>query len=179
MSAGDFGTVMRDIFDPASRTSFAWKRWTTMRGHRTHVFSYRVPLRLYTLDYQGEQRDRVQTTKVAYRGLVFVDKKFSMIVRITHEALNIPPSFPVKEASETLDYDFTKIGDNAFFLPLVATLQTRIQMYSGAMWTMNVKEFRLYRKFSADAVIKFDGQEVPQLPLNKTREQPLQTQPPK
>ncbi len=176
-SMGDFGTTMRDIFDPDSRTTFAWERWTTLRGRRTLVFSYRVPLRLYTIEYRGEQKDRVQRIKVAYRGSLFVDKELNSIVRITHEALNIPPSFPVREAKETLDYDFIKIGDREFFLPLVATVQMHIQMYSGGVWTKNVKEFRLYQKFSADAVLKFDGQELPPLPEDKIKEQPPRPQP--
>jgi len=37
LSMGDFGANMRDIFDPASQATFAWKRWTTLRGRRTHV----------------------------------------------------------------------------------------------------------------------------------------------
>jgi hypothetical protein len=78
----------------------------------------------------------------------------------------------VQEAKETLDYDFTKIGDSEFFLPLVAELR----MHSGRVWTKNVKEFRLYRKFSADAVIKFDSEEMPPpLPEEKTKEQPPQS----
>ena len=72
-----------------------------------------------------------------------------------------------------LDYDFTKIGDSEFFLPLVAS----IRMHAGREWSKNEKEFRLYRKFSADAVIKFDDKEMPPLPDDKTKEQP--PQPPK
>jgi len=179
LSEGDFGTTMRDIFDPASGASFAWEGGTTLRGHQTQVLSYRVPLRLYAIEYQGEQEDGVQRTKVAYRGSLFVDKESHTILRITHEAVNIPPSFPVRDARETLVYDFVRIGDSDFLLPLVAVLQMRIQTFSGAVWTKNVKEFRLYQKFSADAVINFDGKELPPLPLDKTKEQPLQTQPPK
>jgi hypothetical protein len=176
-SMGDFGTDMRDIFDPASHATFSWKRWTTLRGRRTHVFSYRVPLEFskYTIGYQDGQKGDVQRIKVDYRGSVFVDKELHTIVRIAQEALNIPPSFPIKQAEETLDYDFTKIGDSEFFLPLVANLK----MLSRSVTTKNVKEFRLYRKFSADAVIKFDGQELPPLPDDKTKEQPPQPQPPK
>jgi len=175
LSMGDFGTTMRDIFDPKSHTSFAWERWTTLRGRRTHVISYRVPLEFsrYTIEYQGEQKDDVQRITVGYHGSVYVDNELHTIVRIAQEAQNIPPSFPVQAAKETLDYDFTKIGDSEFFLPLVANLQ----MHSGRVWTKNVKEFRLYRKFSADAVIKFDGAELPPLPDDKTKEQP--PQPPK
>jgi hypothetical protein len=176
-SMGDFGTDMREIFDPASHASFAWKRWTTLRGRRTHVFSYRVPLEFskYTIEYRGEQNEqKVQRIKVGYWGSVFVDKELNTIVRIAQEALNIPPSFPIRQAQETLDYDFTKIGDSEFFLPLVANLE----MHSRSVRTKNVKEFRLYRKFSADAVIKFDGRELPPLPDDKTKEQPPQPQSP-
>ena len=162
LSMGDFGTIMRDIFDPASHTSFAWEKWTTLRGRPTQVFSYRVPLPLYTIAYQGERYDGVQKAKVAYRGSVFVDKEFHTIVRITHEALNIPPSFPVREATETLDYDFIRIGEGRFFLPLANDLQMHIRTYNGGLWTKNEKAFRLYRKFSAGATIKFDAQELPQ-----------------
>ena len=172
MSMGDFGTTMRDIFDPASHASFAWDRWTTLRKRRTHVFSYRVPLEYsrYTIEYQGENKSDTQRITAGYHGSVFVDKDLETIVRITQDADSIPPTFPVSEARETLDYDFTKIGDSDFFLPLVAT----VQMHSGRLWTKNVKEFRLYRKFSADAVIKFDGTELPPLPEDKTKEQPPQ-----
>ncbi|HTT64367.1 MAG TPA: hypothetical protein VMG35_21095 [Bryobacteraceae bacterium] len=177
MSMGDFGTDMHDIFDPASHATFAWERWTTLRGRRTHVFSYRVPLEFsrYTIEYQGEQKDDVQRIRSAYHGAVYVDRDLGTIVRITMVAENIPPTFPVREARETLDYDFTKIGDNDYFLPLVAD----VRMHAGRVWNKNVKEFRLYRKFSADAVIKFDDKELPPLPEDKTKEQPPEPQPPK
>jgi hypothetical protein len=86
----------------------------------------------------------------------------------------MPPSFPIKQAEQTLDYDFTRIGDSEYFLPLVANLE----MHSRGTLTKNVKEFRLYRKFSADAVIKFDGRELPPLPGDRTKEVPSRPQPP-
>ena len=110
---------------------------------------------------------------VGYHGSVFVDKESHMVVRIVVEAENIPASFPVRSVKETLDYDFTKIGDREFLLPLV----NDVRMHAGRMWTKNLKEFRLYRKFSADAVIKFDNEELGPLPDNKTKEEPQPTQP--
>jgi hypothetical protein len=175
-SMGDFGTDMRSLFDPASHASFAWKRWTTLRGRRTHVFSYRVPPEFsrYTLSYEGERKGDGQRIKAGYRGWVFVDQELKRIVRITQEPVNVPPSFPILQAEETLDYDAAKIGDSEFFLPLVASLRMHSR---GGVWTKNVKEFRLYRKFSSDAVIKFDGRELPPLTDDQTREQPPQPQP--
>jgi hypothetical protein len=170
LSMGDFGTTMREIFDPSSHTHLEWERWATLHGHRTHVFAYRVPLEFtqYTIEY-GETKGDSQRIKVGYHGEIFVDRELHTIVRITQEADNIPPTFPVREAKETLDYDFAKIGDSEFLLPLVADMR----MHAGREWTKNVKEFRLYRKFSADAVIKFDAEQAPD---DKTKEQ---TPPPK
>jgi len=167
-SMGDFGTDMRSIFDPASHAAFAWKTWATLRGRRTQVFSYRVPQEFskYRLAYEGDRKGDVQKLRVGYRGSVFVDPELKRIVRITQEPLNIPPSFPILQAEETVDYDFTKIGDREFYLPLVASLKMHSR---GGVWTKNVKEFQLYRKFSADAAIKFDGQEPPD---DTNRDQP-------
>ena len=80
----------------------------------------------------------------------------------------------MRQVKETLDYDFTKIGDREFLLPLVAD----VRMHASRVWTKNVKEFRLYRKFSADTSIKFDGSDLPPLGDDQTKEQPPQPQPP-
>lgn len=175
ISMGDFGTTMREIFENASHTYFEWERWGKLRGRIAHVFKYRVPLQYsrYSIEYQGEQKGDVSRIYVGYHGQIFVDKEYHTIVRITQMADNIPITFPVEEARETLDYDFTKIGDSEFFLPLVADMR----MHAGRIWNKNVKEFRLYRKFSADAVIKFDDKELPPLPDDKTKEEPPQPQP--
>lgn len=170
VSMGDFGSTMYDIFDPASHATFVWKRWTMLRGRLTHVLNFRIPLEhsKYAIEYQGEHGRDAQKITVAYRGAVFVDNDMNTIVRIEQEPVNIPPSFPIRQAQATLDYDFTKVGDREFFLPLVATLEMHGR---GDMRTKNVKEFRSYQKFSADAVLRFDGQELPPLSDDKTKEQ--------
>ncbi|HUO29065.1 MAG TPA: hypothetical protein VMU80_07610 [Bryobacteraceae bacterium] len=175
LSTGDFGTTMREIFQAASRTHFEWLRWGKLRGRIAHVYQYRVPLEFsqWSIEYQGENKDDTQRILAGYHGLIFVDKELHTIVRITQEAENLPPTFPVQAAKETMDYDFTKIGDSEFFLPLVDDLR----MHSGRLWNKNIKEFRLYRKFSADSVIKFDDKDLPPLPDDKTKEEP-QPQPP-
>jgi hypothetical protein len=169
-STGEFGTMMREIFDPQTNTRFEWERWGGLRKRWTHVFSYRVPLDYskYSIHYANDAKDPGTTAVVGYHGSIFVDRDTNMVVRITIDADNIPASFPVRQAKETLDYDFTKIGDREYLLPLVADLR----MHSPRLWSKNVKEFRLYRKFSADASIKFDGAELPPLSDDQTKEQP-------
>ena len=166
-SMGDFGTTMNAIFDSATHAGFVWKRAVILNGRPMHVFSFRVPVEFskFIIEYRGdEEKHDLQRVKVAYRGSVFVDQELNTVVRIVREAVSIEPAFPVKQAEQTLDYDFTQLGDRKFFLPRVASLQMRSR---GGMLTKNVKEFGSYQKFSADAVLKFDDQEpTPQTGAN-------------
>ena len=140
--------------------------WATLRGKRTYVFSYRISSANsdYTIDWQRQQQ-----IIIGYRGFVYVDKDSHAVLRITMEAVDIPTSFPVQQASTILDYDYVKIGDRESLLPLKAEVRMRHDKYL----SKNVKEFRLYRRFSADATVTFDTPEP--LPEDQTKEQ----QPPK
>jgi hypothetical protein len=160
-STGEFGSMLREIFEPDSHTRFAWERWATLRGKRTHVYKFYVSQlnSKYRIDWQ-----RKQQIVVAYMGLIYVDRDTDTILRITLNC-DIPPSFPVQEAATVLDYDMVKIGDREFMLPLKAVVNMREAKYL----TKNDVEFRMYRKFETDAVIKFETPDA--LPEDQTKEQ--------
>jgi hypothetical protein len=101
----------------------------------------------------------------AYRGLVYIDVDTNLIMHITLEPYDIPNSFPVRASKEVLDYDFQKIGDSEFLVPLKVVLNSRTNKYL----SKNEIEFRLYQKFGADTVIKF-GETPPPLSDEKVKE---------
>lgn len=152
MSAGEFGSMMKDIFSPASETRFEWERWATLRGKRNYVVSYDI-------DQAHSRYHLIANLSLdivtAYRGLIYIDKETKAISRITLKAYGIPYTFPVREVTTTLDYDTTKIGGSEFMLPLKAQVTSR----RGDESTRNDVEFRLYRKFGADTTIKFDTED--------------------
>jgi hypothetical protein len=165
-STGEFGSLLRLLFEKETRAEFQWERWATLRGKRTHVFSYRVaqPHSQWHISYE-RQLDIV----AGYRGLLYVDRDTDMVLRVTLEAEDIPPSFPVQQASTMLDYDYTKIADREYLLPLKAA----VRMRHDKLLTKNDVEFRMYRKFSAEAVIKLtDIETPPPLPESQIKEQP-------
>jgi hypothetical protein len=163
ISSGEFGSMMREIFDKETDTAFRWERWATLRGRRMHVFSYVVqqPRSKWTVEY--ERRDRITP---GYHGLIYVDAENGTVARITLEADGIPPTFPIQQAGSILDYDTATIGDRDYILPLRAVMRLR----EGRALYKNEVEFRLYRKFSAEASINFETPEP--LPADKTTEQP-------
>jgi hypothetical protein len=173
LSRGEFGTMLRQIFERRSRTQFEWERWTGLHGRWTYVFHFRVPLETseYRISY-GHDRAGEQVITVGYSGSIFVDKETNMVSRLKFQADNIPAGFPVQAASEQLDYDYQKIGDQEFLLPLLAEMRGKVD---GKIMYRNTIEFRLYNKFSADAVIRFD-ETPPSTPAplsdDKTKEKP-------
>jgi hypothetical protein len=162
LSTGEFGTMLQQIFEMKSQASFAWLRWGKLRGHVAHVYAYMVPQPNSEWRLQYERRDEVV---VGYKGLIYVDKDTELILKVTLEGKDIPPNFPIQQASNALDYDYTTIGDQTFLLPLKGEMRMRHDKFL----TKNVLEFHLYRKFGADTSVTFDTPEA--MSDEKTKEE--------
>lgn len=163
-STGEFGSMLKEVFDPTSHADFVWARWATLRGKRMYVFAYRVarPHSRWKLLYERTVEDTP-----GYQGLIFVDKATMQVMRLSLEAQDIQASFPIQAASSKLDYDYEEINGQAFLLPLRA----EIRMRSGKNLIKNEVEFRSFRKFGADTSITFSDIDVP-LPADKFEEKP-------
>lgn len=148
-SSGEFGTMLKEIFEPGTETEFWWERWAKLRGRVVHVFGYRVrqSRSKWHIVWQREL-DHVP----GYKGLIYIDKDVPVIYRVTLDAETLPPSFPIQEARTQLDYEYTNISGSEFLLPLRAEMRMR----EGKMLVRNNVEFRNYRKFGAEATITYD-----------------------
>lgn len=164
-SWGEFGSMMKEIFDPESETQFSWERWATLRGRLMHVYAYRVS--------KAKSKVTVGTESVSvvagYRGTVFVDAESRTVARIRQEIADLPPDFPIQQAWRELDYDLVDIGGGGqFMLPL----KHAVRMRQGKFLSKNESEFRMYRKFGAETTITFDTPE--ELSEEKFQEKPPQ-----
>ncbi len=148
-TTGVFGTMMNEIFDPLTDAAFQWERWGKLRGRICHVYSYyvRQERSQWTISYE-----KVQRTTPAYQGLIYVDRDTEMVTRIKLEAINIEPSFPVQAADTVLDYDLVDISGGKFMVPL----KFEMRMRQGKLLTKNETEFRMYKKYGTESIIKFD-----------------------
>jgi hypothetical protein len=148
-SSGEFGSVMKSIFSPETETEFYWQNRFTLRGRKMHVYSYRVqaPKSNYHIKVFTRKLDLV----TAYHGLIFVDERKHMVHRITLHPDGIPPSFPIQDVSLALDYEYNRIGDADYLLPLQFELRSR----EGRLLVKNDVDYDNYRKFTADSSITF------------------------
>jgi hypothetical protein len=148
-STGEFGSMLREIFERRTEARFEWDHWGTLRKRKMLVFRYQVE---QSRSQWGLDYERKQHIIPAYHGLVYVDNELHVVKRVTLEAEGIPASFPIRRAETILDYDFEDISGNEFLLPL----KSSTEMSADGILTRNEIEFRLYRKYSADAQIKYD-----------------------
>lgn len=153
ISTGEFGSVLKDIFDPASAAEFHWERWATVRGQLAHAYTYAIdqPHARRTVDYNHDQ----QTTP-GYHGEVFILKGANTVVRLTVEP-DMPPGFPIQEIHQTIDYSYVDISGQKFWLPLKSDLIMR----SDRNGSKNEIDWSGYRKYSADTSITFDDKDDP------------------
>lgn len=147
VTRGEFGTRMKEVFDRKSEGKFEWERWATLRGKRMHVFRYSIAKDKseYSVQHGGS------ITVPGYGGLVYVDRATLAVMRITQEVTEMPVGFPIVAIRAILDYDFTKVADQDFVLPLKASTVARM----GRQLFKNDVEFRNYNRFGAEATITF------------------------
>ncbi len=155
-SSGEFGSVMKGIFAKETATVFNWQTWFTLRGQKMHVYAYQVAAG--KSDYHVLVPEQHKDLVTAYHGLIFIDDRKHFVHRITLHADGIPPAFPIQEISLMLDYDYTRIGDGTYLLPLQFELRSR----EGNVLIKNDVDYDQYRKFTADSSVSFGtGNDAP------------------
>ena len=140
---------MKGIFAPETATDFTWQTWFTLRGHKMHVYAYHVAAG--KSDYHVVVPEQSKDLVTAYHGLIFIDDRKHFVHRITLHADGIPPAFPIQDISLMLDYEYTRIGDADYLLPLTFELRSR----EGNVPIKNDVDYDQYRKFTADSSLNF------------------------
>jgi hypothetical protein len=159
---GEFGILLDTVFGAESQASFTWNGWQTVGGKRTAAFDFAIDVKHSTMTLRLS--DLAKAT-VPYHGTVCGDPESGAILRITSEATDLPKKLETESISTTIEYDHVLIGDKSYLLPV----QASIWMKADRNYVRNELEFRNYRKFEADSVIKYasaDEPAAPQAPPN-------------
>ncbi len=149
-STGEFSTILQGILAPQTDADFHGKRSTTI-----------VNRPAYRYDYSVEQPNSswhvfasAQSYIPGYTGAIWIDKENFRVLRIEMSARNMPKEFPLDAVESAVDYDYVQIGDQKFLLPVHSEALSCVRGSSDC--SRNVIDFRNYKKFGADATIRFD-----------------------
>jgi hypothetical protein len=157
-SSGEFGSILRTVFDPETQTEFQWERWTTLRGLRTSVLAFRVRQQRYGITHEPSK----QSILVGFHGLVFADRDTRTVRRIQMRCDDIPAGFPIQSVTLDLDYDTVEIAGQKYVLPQRSDVRSR----EGRYLAWNQVSYHSYNRFGSDVNISYDTPEEP-APIKK------------
>jgi hypothetical protein len=138
LSSSEFTKLLTWTFDPKTEAELTWSQWDTLRGHRVHTLGFRVKAdhSQYTI---GKAKNPIT---VGYFGVINVDAESGAILKLGLVATDIPAKYPIQGVTVEFNYEFAKVGDHYFVLPLKADLHAK----EGKSLTWNEVEYSNYRK---------------------------------
>ena len=146
-STGQFGGILRVIFNPASQAAFEWQTWKTVRKKRLAVLEYAVSAATSPYHLRHQERQAI----VGLHGVLEIDGETGEVLHLTYVAYDIPQQLGVQSAVSSVDYGFADVGGREYLLPVHSEMELRTPGASAR----NKTEFREYRKFSAESVVDF------------------------
>ncbi|MGA8088107.1 MAG: hypothetical protein WCA10_12430 [Terracidiphilus sp.] len=150
ISAGEFGSALRNLYDPRSRADFSWEKATSLNGRSVNVFKFYVPSQNGTIVMHRESDQKIL---VASSGRLFVDSKTFEVARIS-SALELPVDFPIKMATIEVTYRPVEIAGKAYNLPSLSEVRVK----DSTRLYVNEIEFKNYHKFAVESTIHYDSQ---------------------
>ena len=149
-STGEFGTVLIDLFSPATAAEFHQRGESRIAG---------ITAKLYGFDVKRENSHwdlhfGPQTYTPAYAGSVWIDPGTGRVLRIEMEARGLPSDFPADHVESATDYQYVRLGDaKQYLLPVHAET---LSCQRGTQYcSRNVIDFRNYHKYSGESSIEF------------------------
>lgn len=149
LSAGEFGTLLRMVFKPESKTQFTWHDLKIENGKRLHQFEYRIPRA--TSQYMIRPSHNSPAIPVAAKGTVTIDEETFQIRQIQLAADGLPAKFPFQESVIEVDYDTFNVGEQFALLPK----QASVRVAAGKKINRNAIEYLNYRKWGGTSELKF------------------------
>ena len=150
---GDFGSVLRNVFDPRSMADFSWVKWDQVNGRRVAVLHFEIDLEHAVFGTTITRGGRRVHMNWAAEGQVAVDAETMEVLRVAVDSVGLAENSPVGAVHLVLSYSRQKVGDQEFLLPLQSENWSNSKS-SGAQ--RGVTLFTDYRKFSAESGIRFD-----------------------
>jgi len=148
-STGEFGSVLADVFSPATAADFEYRKESRSAGRASLVYDFSVERE------HSHWRIMVasQLVSPAYKGSVWVDKETSRVLRIEMQATHMPDAFPVDKVEMATDYEFVRFGDRQYLVPVHA--ESLGCQRDSSSCNREAIDFRNYHRYAGESNITF------------------------
>jgi hypothetical protein len=145
-SGVEYISAVADVFKPESDTKFKLVDTDLIQGRHTLVYEYEVSRDLSQLTLRAGD---AEPAVVGSRGRIWIDRELNRVLRFEQIATEVPPGYPISEASTLIDYEWVAIGENKYLLPTHSEIQlTNVGRVT--VQSRNDIRFRGYQKFGAE-----------------------------
>jgi hypothetical protein len=147
LSVGEFGGVLKAVFQKKAQATFKWKETDELKGGTVQVFDYTVDKAHSGFGVVGTNGREVIA---GFHGKVFVDSATRSVRRITLIAdlpADVPRDFGTRASSLSVDYDYVAINAHDYLMPVSAEMRLVKGRHSAAL---NTIEFRNYKRFGSN-----------------------------
>ncbi len=148
-STGEFGSLIAAVFVPESKAEFKELKKELFNKRQTVVYDFKVKKAFSASKITDKNTHQTVTT--GYQGTIWIDVETKRVLRIEEANEGMPVNFSITLAESSVEYDWVKISDQTYLLPVRA--EVLLGSDRERHYTRNVIEFRNYRKFDSD--IKF------------------------
>jgi hypothetical protein len=149
--SGNFGWILKQLFDPKVHPHFEWKGWDSVRGRRALVFSYRIALAeshaVSTTCSTWLVFNNCREKTYGFHGLLYVDAESLDILRIMDIPDGLPPAY--FQGVTSVDYGHIVVAGNEYLLPVA----DRIEATGGKALFRNDSTYTGYRRFVAESTL--------------------------
>jgi hypothetical protein len=143
-STGQFAGQLSAIFSLESKTEFIEKGSVDFYGQPCLVYDYKVE----TQNSRQQIKIGSSQTITGYRGRLYIHQDSKQVLRMEQEAIGIPYSFPIVDATSVVDFGWVAIGNQEFLLPVNA--QVSLTSREDRFTALNCISFNKYNKFDTD-----------------------------
>jgi len=161
-STGQFGDLLRDLFDRETRAAFRARSSTKVDGRDALVYSFSV--RKETSTWQVSVGG--MSYAPAYDGKIWLDHETARTLRFEMQVRGLPRDFPLERAESSTEFKLAPIGGRDYLLPAASTAlgctrgrsmrPGRGPVAAGSKFcAQNVIEFHDYKQFDAESNITF------------------------
>jgi hypothetical protein len=154
-SQGEFGSLLRGIFEPDAGTQFHFERRVNRGRQPAVIYSYRIPPGSAShslLAFREGSAGRLREAQAGLRGELIINTETNVVMQITAISTDIPTGFPIRASRMTISYGYAAVGGKRYLLPSLAIAETS----TAATSHQNRIEFQKYSKFSTDSSISFE-----------------------
>lgn len=151
-STGEFGTILINLFSPATAAQFHFKRDSRVGTIMAKMYDFEVEKDRSSWQIHMNS----QSYLPAYTGSIWIDPQTARVLRIEMEGKGMPESFPIDHVETVTEYAYVRLGDaQQYILPVHSE---NLSCQRGTPYcSRNVIDFRNYHKYTGESSIKFGG----------------------